>query len=169
MEEPDIDATEGQYLTAQICLSGHIANDRIEHAAENNKAFCDTCGEATITQCPNCSTPIRGYYLKHSGFRSHALFAPPAFCYSCGVAFPRTGARLKAARELAMEIDSLTDGEREALAKSLDDLVRDNPRTQLAIVRTKKALAKAGPVAKAIWDTIRPIVTDAVRAAVGPS
>jgi hypothetical protein len=164
----DIDHTEGQYEAAQICLSGHLVNDQADSATERNKVYCEVCGERTITACVACSAKLRGYYLRHSGLRSHGLDRCPAFCYQCGMPHPWTATTLEAAKAMASELEGLTIEERQTLAQSLEDLVRDNPRTQLAATRTKKALTKvAAPAAKALWETIRPIITDAVRKAAG--
>ena len=51
---------------------------------------------------------------------------------------------LHAAAELAEEVDGLSDDERKALSSSIDDLVRDSPRTPVAAARFKRLIAKAG-------------------------
>ncbi len=57
---------------------------------------------------------------------------------------PKIGARLDAARNLAMEVDGLTPEEKDTLSKSLDDLVRDTPGTTVAATRFKRLATKAG-------------------------
>jgi hypothetical protein len=67
----------GWYDTAQICINGHIINSMSKSHPEHNKKFCDKCGAQTITNCPNCNAPIRGYYhappkgpiIKHAPYR----------------------------------------------------------------------------------------------------
>jgi hypothetical protein len=74
-------------------------------------------------------------------------FNSPAFCHACGKPHPWTEAGLKAAQELAAELAGLNPEERETLAKSLPDIIRDTPRTSLAATRFRTLVAKAGPVA----------------------
>jgi hypothetical protein len=51
--------------------------------------------------------------------------------------------KLNAARQLADEIEGLSQEEREQLTTSLDDLVRDTPMTEVAAMRFKRLMAKA--------------------------
>jgi hypothetical protein len=96
------------------------------------------------------------------------MSAPP-FCVDCGVPFPWTKARLDAARELAMELDALTSEERNSLAKSLDDLVRDTPRTAVAAIRFKKIAAKAGTTAAGGFkDILVSVITEAAKKIIWP-
>jgi len=82
----------------------------------------------------------------------------PIFCPDCGKPYPWTEAKLKAAKELSDELDTLTLEERGMLKKSLDDIVgEETPQTTVAVNRFKKIVAKAGPVAaegfkKILWD-----------------
>ena len=50
----------------------------------------------------------------------------------------------EAAKDLAMELDRLSEEERTLLTESLDDIIRDTPRTPLAATRFKKHVGKAG-------------------------
>ena len=74
----------GYYDVAQICMNGHIINERYKESPEHNQEFCDKCGEKTITKCENCGADIRGRY-KMPGI---ADFRPkqekvPKYCYNC--------------------------------------------------------------------------------------
>ncbi len=51
---------------------------------------------------------------------------------------------IEAAKEYAEELENLTPEEREKLKKSIDELVQDTPKTQLAASRLKQLAAKAG-------------------------
>jgi len=137
---------EPWYDVAQVCMNGHVTNAATELRPQHNQKHCETCGTATITKCPKCNADIRGEY--HS-ILIDPKFPTPPFCITCGAAFPWTEAKLNAARELAMEQDALTPEEREQLAKSLDDLVRDTPQTIVAATRFKKLVTKAGAGAAA--------------------
>jgi hypothetical protein len=156
------------YDVAQICLNGHVTNSSSGRSPEFNQKFCRSCGASTITKCPDCTADIRGYCHVPGVIGFQEVTAPP-FCVDCGAAYPWTKGRLDAARELAMEQDLLTSDEREILAKSLDDLVRDTPRTGLATMRFKKLAAKAGSAAASgLKDILVSVVTDAAKKQIWP-
>lgn len=71
-------------------------------------------------------------------------YIAPPFCHACGKPYPWTAAKLDAARKLADELDELTPDEREKLKGTLDDLIRDTPRTQVASTRFKRIMSKVG-------------------------
>lgn len=76
------------------------------------------------------------------GFEYH----PPNYCYNCGEAFPWTAERIAAAQTLADESDGLTEEEKKQLKASIPDLTKDSARTELAAVRYKRLIKKAGAV-----------------------
>ena len=99
------------------------------------------------------------------------IYNTPAFCYQCGKPFPWTAARLRAAEDLADELDDLTNDDRESLKKSLPDLVRETPNTPVAETRFKKIMQKVG---KEGCESMRSLLTDIVsevvrKALFGPS
>lgn len=149
------------YDTAQICTNGHVINSQSVYLPEHNKKFCDKCGAPTITDCQNCNTPIKGLYHRSSDIRAYhpTDLALPSFCPHCGNPYPWTEARLKAARELADELDNLSLEEREILKKSLDDIMvmEDTPQTPVAATRFKKLVAKAG---KSAAEAFRKLLVD---------
>jgi hypothetical protein len=88
----------------------------------------------------------------------------PAYCLNCGMAFPWTRANIEAAKELADELNELSAEERIALRNAIDDLVSDTPRTQVAIVRFKKIVPKAGKLAvEAFKKLLFDVATDVVK------
>jgi len=132
---------------------------------ESNQSFCDKCGEKSITQCPKCSTNIRGY--KHiSGVFGVFKYKAPSYCYSCGSGFPWTQSSLEAAGELADEIEGLTEEEKIKLKEVLPALIKDGPKTIVAESRFKKLMKKAG---KDTYDGMRSILIDVVSEAVKKS
>jgi len=135
------------YDVAQICLNGHVINDRSASQPEHNSPHCDKCGAETITQCPKCKTDIRGYYHVPNVVSLTGPDPAPAFCPKCGTAHPWTESRLIAAREYVRELDRLTDNEKGVLSRSLDDLVRDTPNSPVAALRFKQLVTKAGSAA----------------------
>lgn len=148
---------ENRYDTAQICLSGHVINDKSVALPQHNQDFCDACGARTITGCQHCETPIRGYYHSAGWHVVGGAQVAPTFCHSCGQPYPWTDAKRKAARELVGELDDLSEEERDLLLQSIDDIVGDTPQTEVAATRFKKLAAKLG---KGAADAFRRILVD---------
>ena len=142
------------YDVAQICENGHVANSFTQHSPEFNQTFCQTCGAATMTKCPGCQAPIRGGYWGGGFVRECEL---PKFCINCGKRFPWTSLKIRAATDLAKELDSITDQDRSMLEESIGELTKDTPSTQVAAVKFKKVMAKAGTSAASMF---RDILTD---------
>ena len=122
----------GVYRTALVCLNGHIVNDEMEIYPEQNEKFCSKCGAETIHQCSNCGTNIRGYYYVE-GVVSFSETTPPSYCHNCGKPYPWTQASIETFKEIANMMEKLTEEEKKKLSSSIDDLISDTPRTQLAI------------------------------------
>ena len=78
------------YDIAQICLKGHVVNDLVRSEPGQSKKFCDECGEATITECPNCGESIEGAW---AGDDYYPLREPPGYCPSCGKPYPWTATK----------------------------------------------------------------------------
>ena len=134
---------DSYYDFAQIYENGHVANSCARDYPVRNQVHCDKCGSRTITTCPACETEIRGRYNVPSVV-SLSEYKAPAFCYKCGEPFPWTAAALRAAEDLADEMDALSDDEKESLKKILPDLVRETPRARLAETRFKKLTKRVG-------------------------
>jgi hypothetical protein len=137
---------KGDYDVAQICLNGHVINGFFLSYPEHNSGHCEKCGGKTITECPKCNTKIRGTYSA-PGIVSFGESRAPAYCYKCGTGYPWTESRLSAAREYVREMEHLSDNEKGILERSLDDLLRDTPKTQVSALRFKQLTAKAGHAA----------------------
>lgn len=152
------DEPEPFHDVALICLNGHVVNDRSRTSPQLNAKHCDKCGEPTIDSCPSCRKPIQGHY--HSphvivAFGSHA----PRFCQECGKAFPWTERRLIAAKELANELEELTNDDKLKLQNSLDDLAREGPKVEPAKFRFTQIMKK---VSREGYDMMKTVVTDIV-------
>jgi len=100
---------ERGFDVALICLNGHIVNCSSHDYPQFNKKFCDACGAQTIEECTNCHTAIQGSYRDNISFNYKA----PRFCFNCGHPFPWTGAKIQAAHDLAMELESLSNEDRQ--------------------------------------------------------
>lgn len=156
------------YDTAQICLNGHVITRSAEDSPEFREKHCSDCGAETVTACPHCLEKIRGYL--RGSMPSLRPQPAPAFCHNCGKPYPWTDRAVQAIRELALETDGLTNEEKENLSRSLDDLVRDTPQTQVAIARFKKFAAKAGSATVEAMKTILvSVATEAVKKHLGVS
>jgi len=143
------------YDVAQICLNGHVVNSMTVEHPESNFAFCARCGQPTISQCQNCKAPIQGY-LHIPNAAGHG-YSHPAFCNECGLPFPWTKSKLEAARELSDLIENLSKKDVQSLKDSLEDLVKDTPRTTVAATKFTKIISKAG---KSAADGFRTILID---------
>lgn len=152
------------YDAAQVCINGHAINDSFRQHPTLNQDFCDKCGAKTITKCESCNAEIRGHYnvpgVAAIGFK----YNPPKFCHNCGNSYPWTKAGLESAKELAEEMEGLKPEERESLKKSLDDLVKDSPNTQVAALKFKKLMSKAGKTsANALKDILVNIISESAK------
>ncbi len=157
--------SDSYYDTAQICLNGHVINTMATSSPQSNQKHCAECGAQTIAACPDCNTPIRGYYHV-PGVIGIFDYNKPSYCYSCGKPYPWTVASLEAARELADELEKLSAEERQQLKDSFPDLVKNTPKTVVAETRFKKLMKKAGSEA---YDGMKSILIDVVSEAVKKS
>lgn len=162
---------EPSYDVAEVCTNGHVTNTAARARPQHSQKHCQKCGAATITKCPKCNGDIRGEYrgTVPGLMVDDGSFPAPPFCVQCGEPFPWTKGKLDAARELVVEQDGLTPEEQEQLAKSLDDLVRDTPRTTVAATRFKKLVGKAGAgAAGGFKDILVSVVVEAAKKIIWP-
>lgn len=158
------------YDVAQVCLNGHLINDRAKSSPQHNQAFCGKCGKATITACLKCNEPLRGYYHVPRVVSLGASEFTASFCAACGTPYPWTAEKLEAARAYADEAEGLSPEEKETLKKSFDDLIVESPRTQLAAIRFKKLLPKIGQqIGGALRDLLVDIVSETAKKALWPN
>jgi len=146
----------GYYDTAQVCRNGHVITSHYNNCPSHRQEFCDQCGESTLTKCENCGTGIRGNYDVH-GVATASPYVTPSFCHACGRAYPWTTQKLQVAKELVDELESLDQAEKQALKQSLDDLVRDTPKTEPAFYRFKKLMRK---VDRESFEAVKAVVID---------
>jgi len=157
------------YDTAQICQNGHVVNSRVKANPQRNQNYCEQCGSATITNCPNCNSSIRGIDSSYRGSMSIGYHVP-SFCINCGQPYPWIKSKLQAAHELAQETGGISDEEREVLQKSIDDIVKDTPSTPLAITRFKKIMVKVGQTTAGMFrEILVDVLSEAAKRALFPS
>lgn len=131
------------YCTAQICHNGHLITNSTEFYPERTQRNCSECGAVTYSACPSCCEPIRGSLCDDNDcLISDPL--PPAYCHACGKPYPWTEAALESAKAVIREEDSMSFQQQEDLIEVLPDMIVETPRTNLATVRMKKALASVG-------------------------
>ena len=132
---------ERPYGKALVCENGHVLSSNVVGEAGVVEKFCPSCGAQALTACPSCGDPIRG---PRQGSPSFQAFYAPRYCHRCGKPHAWTAARLKALRDLAAEIEELSEGEREVLVDSFGDLSCETPNTEVAALRVRKILKKLG-------------------------
>lgn len=130
------------YESALVCRSGHVITAALGRSPQMAVAYCQDCGASTISACPACDEGIRGRYAP--GELGLMSYRRPSYCHKCGAAYPWTQAAREAWREMAQDAEGLTEKERGKLAASIDDLITDTPRTQLAVQRLKQLAQKVG-------------------------
>ncbi len=149
-ERPSVPGFEVQL----VCANGHLLNDWAQAQAAPNAKFCPECGEGTLSRCPECDTPLRGRFLPEGAEREpdggKRIARAPRYCHECGSPFPWTAERLLAADELAAQLDDLSDEERRLLRAAFRDILTENPRTEVAALRIKRAAEHAGKGASRI-------------------
>jgi len=68
----------------------------------------------------------------------------PAFCENCGKAYPWTSLALEAAKNLIDSANELDNIEKVYLANNLNNIISDNPNTELVANNIRSLLSKAG-------------------------
>ena len=153
----------GMYHIAEVCPNGHVVTSSADTSPELREKFCSSCGESTLTQCPSCGSNIRGYYSVECVF-AVSEYAPPAHCHNCGSAFPWTVRKVEGAVELVEVGGGLTDSEILQLRSDLTELTKDSPKTQVASLRFKRAMAKVGStVALAVRDVVIDVLSETAK------
>ena len=144
-------------ITALVCASGHVVAASLPYS--DRRAFCPECGKPAIGTCETCGAEIPGSDPMWGG-----TWRPNKHCAECGAAYPWTLASKRDAEELLDLLDKLKPEERDALKRSLDDLMTDTSRTELAAARFKVIAMRAGAEgAGIIRAVVTALATDAAR------
>ena len=149
-----------EFYTAQVCLDGHCNDSLYEYPDEKSiyykkgtadSKFCEKCGKALITQCPECKTPIRGSVP----FSNATDFKSPNYCHNCGKPFPWLNEKMKAAVELAELEEVLTGEEIIKLKEYAKDITTDTPSAQVSAKKItilfKKFATDSVPAIRALF------------------
>jgi len=91
--------------------------------------------------------PIRGHlYYEHINCAER--ISAHNFCIACGKPFPWFETKVEAVKELAGMHEDLDDKDRELLKANFDDLIQDNPKSEVAALKIKPVLKKLKQGAK---------------------
>jgi hypothetical protein len=152
------------YMSAELCLNGHVITGDTQNEPEKTSKFCRECGAATVRACSECGASIRG---DHVYLGSITWMTAPNYCDSCGTAFPWTTAKIAAAKEHAAEVEGLDEAERKQLHEAIEDLAAGGPRTDLAASRFKRLMKKAGEVAgSGLYKVVVDVSSEAAKKAI---
>lgn len=127
------------HYPAFICENGHVIKSLSDSCTDK---FCTICGARVIFKCPNCNIVIRGRSRDTYGFVTE--YTAPAYCKDCGKPYPWTRNAIEATVLMLEEETNLAHDERQKIIDILPDVITETPRTQLAAVRIRKAIASAG-------------------------
>lgn len=139
---------------AKICMNGHIF---VESIPLNKNEYCVRCGSKLISSCPDCKSVIKEWHYQNVIVCYTPKLELPMYCRSCGNPFPWTISALESTKLAIQEDEQLSGLDCQRLEESLTDLLNENPKTQVAIIRTKKALSSVG---KFTADAIRQFIID---------
>lgn len=115
-------------------------------------------------QCPNCSAMIRGDYHVEGVLTIGDGYVPPAFCHNCGRAFPWTDRKIASAVELVEAGTGISADDIQQFRADLTELTKDSPKTQVASLRFKKIMARAGgSVASGVRDIVVDVLSEAAK------
>lgn len=124
-----------------ICLNGHVI---LSDKWIVNDEFCEKCGAKMLDKCPSCGKPIKEWDYGGVFVVGNPEYERAAYCKNCGSPYPWTQSAINATAELLEEEEQLSELERNKLISSLPDIISETPKTQVAIVRFKKALLNIG-------------------------
>jgi hypothetical protein len=80
--------TNGSQLDVmQVCRNGHVMTDLLHTHPERGRSHCDRCGAETLDRCSTCGQELPGA-VPVPGLTPVGAVRPPAYCPTCGAAFP---------------------------------------------------------------------------------
>jgi hypothetical protein len=138
---------------ALICENAHVINSAKKQFPDDNKDFCPNCGRKSLDKCLKCGTPFQGQKFIGNG-QLAANFRLQSFCYKCGNALPWTEKVVENACFIASEF--MDEHEQEELRKSIDEVIRQTPFSEVAARKIKKLVPK---IANGAGTTFRNILT----------
>ncbi|HWG44857.1 MAG TPA: DUF2321 domain-containing protein [Gemmataceae bacterium] len=83
---------DGVQDVMQVCRNGHVITDLLRTYPERGLPYCDRCGADTVIHCSTCGQELPGA-VAVGGLQPIGVRQPPAYCATCGAAFPWTEQR----------------------------------------------------------------------------
>jgi hypothetical protein len=91
-------------------------------------------------------------------------YSPPSFCFECGKPFPWTIEKVSAAKDLADELEDVSQEDRTKLKTAIDDVAAGGPRAEAGAARIKRIVGKAGTtVGQALWKISIELASEAAK------
>ena len=116
--------------TSIICLKGHLLTS-VSLSPEQDlkqKPYCSICGQPHIFICPHCKNRILGGYVMDGyEYIYNEISTTPAYCSTCGKAFPWHQEKLDAIANLFGMENNLDNEEKEELLLIIPDLMTQSP------------------------------------------
>ena len=119
--------------------------------------FCGKCGAKMLSKCPSCGKSIKEWHRPDDFISQKPKYARDNYCPGCGKPYPWTQTALDTAKDLVLELEKLDVLQRQKLAESFPDMITETPKTQIAVVRVRKAMLSVG---KFTADSIRQFIID---------
>lgn len=138
----------------KICTSGHVL---VDSSPLLGAEFCENCGSKMLSSCPSCGSTIDEFDFGGVCFLGVPDYTRPSYCKHCGKPYPWTSAALESTSLMLQEDSELSELDRQKLEESLPDLISETPKTQLAVIRAKKALISASQFTA---DALRQFIID---------
>jgi hypothetical protein len=133
-----------------VCRNGHVITDRLKANPDRRSPRCDRCGADTLDRCETCGHLLGGS-IPVPGFEPIGPTRLPAWCSTCGAAFPWT------AREEPPDDEPLTRLLR--LLRRLPRAVRELrmlPGAAISVRDDRDLDRVIRPVLALLFDDIRP-------------
>jgi hypothetical protein len=159
------------YGNVLICMNGHVTTTKA-NSDQIPEKFCATCGAEIINKCLKCSAYIKGtprYASQIDGPYAYFgdVYVRQSYCTNCGEAHPWTLRGESAAYELIEFATALTPQEREDWKQTIPALIKDSPKSSVALIKFKAYAAKAGiEIGKAVKDIVVGVVSEVVKNAI---
>ena len=138
----------------------------IETSRECMENFCQICGGKTITHCPSCQSPIRGYYHVE-GVISFSETPVRSYCHHCGNPYPWAEEKIQSLKELIEFDEKSTTQQKEVAISAIPDILVETPKTQVSAIEMKRFLASAGNLTRdAVTNLLVAISCEAAKGAI---
>ncbi|HEY7153323.1 MAG TPA: DUF2321 domain-containing protein [Gemmataceae bacterium] len=92
----------------QVCRRGHVITDLLRSCPERSLTHCDRCGAVTLERCPTCGRELPGALIV-PGLQPIGARQPPAYCATCGAAFPWTKQRQRPKTEALAVLENILE------------------------------------------------------------